>query len=256
MAATPAYRTVRLGAIDIAYLDQGTGDAVLLVHGFASSAAVNWQDTGWIAAVANSGRRAIALDNRGHGRSGKLYDPADYALAPMAGDALALLDRLGIERADLIGYSMGARICATATLAVPARVRSLTLGGIGGGLMTGTSDAERIAAALEASNPAEVTDPRGRMFRSFADRTGSDLAALAACMRARNERVAVDRLAALSIPMLIAIGTADEVAGSPEGLTRHLPRAELLLLPAKDHMKAVGDPRFKRGFLEFLDRRP
>src|ERR1700722_7078303 len=101
--------------VEIAFLDDGEGEPVVLVHGFASNKEVNWVYPGWMATL-RAGRRAIALDNRGHGASTKLYDPSLYGSALMAEDVRALLDHLGIARADIIGYSMGAR--STAFLAV------------------------------------------------------------------------------------------------------------------------------------------
>src|SRR5262249_16380255 len=87
------------------YLDDGTGDPVLLIHGFASNLVTNWRDTGWIAALVAANRRVVAFDNRGHGGSEKLYAPERYGGPIMAEDASRLLGHLGIERADIIGYS-------------------------------------------------------------------------------------------------------------------------------------------------------
>src|SRR5262245_29492162 len=112
-------QSFRHDGVDIAFLDEGEGDPVVLIHGFASTAAVNWVHPGWVTTLTRAGRRAIALDNRGHGASSKLYDPADYHSAKMAGDVHALLDHLGIGRADVLGYSMGARIAAFLALAEP-----------------------------------------------------------------------------------------------------------------------------------------
>src|ERR1700752_2538884 len=92
--------------VDIAFLDQGEGEPIVLVHGFASNKEVNWVVPGWMATLTGAGRRAIALDNRGHGASSKLYDPALYRTGLRADDIRALLDPLGIARADVMGYSM------------------------------------------------------------------------------------------------------------------------------------------------------
>ena len=147
----------------------------MLVHGFASTKEVNWVNPGWVTTLTRAGRRVIALDNRGHGASSKLYDPAAYHSAIMADDVRALLDHLGIERADVMGYSMGARIAAFLAVHHPARVRSLILGGLGIRLVDGVGLPESIAEALEAPSLADVTDPTGRTFRAFAEQTRSDL---------------------------------------------------------------------------------
>src|ERR1043166_6444707 len=138
------------GSVEIAYLDEGEGEPIVLVHGFASNARVNWVQPGWFTTLTGAGRRVIALDNRGHGQSAKLYDPAEYHTDRMADDVGALLDHLGVARADLMGYSMGARICAFLTLREPARARSLILGGLGFHLVDGVGLSEDLALALEA----------------------------------------------------------------------------------------------------------
>src|SRR3712207_5747961 len=121
---------VRIAYIDVAPAS-GAGDPVLLIHGFGSNHAVNWASTMWVKTLTHAGFRVIALDNRGHGQSEKLYDPAAYTPTIMAEDARRLLDHLGIDRADVMGYSMGARIAANLALGHPERVRSLLIGGLG-----------------------------------------------------------------------------------------------------------------------------
>lgn len=171
------------GSVEIAYLDEGEGEPIVLVHGFASSKEVNWVQPGWVSTLKRAGRRVIALDDRGHGQSTKLYDPADYHSAIMAEDVRALMDHLKIERADVMGYSMGARITAFLALKHSGRMRSAILGGIGVKLVDGVGLPESIALALEAPSIATITDPVERMFRLFAEQTKSDLKALAACLR-------------------------------------------------------------------------
>src|SRR5215467_7760092 len=92
--------------VEIAFLDEGQGEPIVLVHGFASTAHVNWVYPGWVATLVEAGRRVVALDNRGHGASSKLYDPADYHSTCMAQDVQALLDHLELTRVDMMGYSM------------------------------------------------------------------------------------------------------------------------------------------------------
>ena len=245
----------RHGNVEIAFLDEGEGEPIVLVHGFASNKEVNWVYPGWVSTLTRGGRRVIALDNRGHGRSTKLYDPADYHTDRMVEDVLALLDHLGLECVDLLGYSMGARVCAFLAAHHPGRARSLILGGLGIHLVEGVGLPESIAAALEAPR-SEVTDPVGRQFRVFAEQTKSDRRALAACIRGSRQILPRADAAAIRAPTLIAVGTKDSVAGSAQMLAAIIPGARALDIPGRDHMLAVGDKVFKAGVLEFLARRP
>ena len=244
------------GSVEIAFLDQGEGEPIILVHGFASTKEVNWVQPGWVATLTRAGRRAIALDNRGHGQSTKLYDPADYHTDAMADDVRALMDHLGLDRADAMGYSMGARICAFLAVRGPERVRSLILGGLGGHLVDGVGLPESIADALEAPSLDAVADPQGRAFRAFAEQTKSDRAALAACIRGSRQTLPRDEAARIRVPVLIAVGTTDPVAGSAQALAEVIAGAQVLDIPGRDHMLAVGDKVFKAGALDFLERRP
>jgi pimeloyl-ACP methyl ester carboxylesterase len=242
--------------IEIAYLDEAEGEPIILIHGFASTAAINWVHPGWVATLTKARRRVIALDNRGHGESSKPYDPAAYHSATMAEDVRGLLDHLGIARADVMGYSMGARIGAYLALAHPDRVRSLILGGLGSRLVDGAGLPSSIADALEAPSLSAVSDSQGRVFRAFAEQTRSDLKALAACIRGSRQTLARAEVRAIRMPTLVAVGTADEVAGSAHELAALLPAAEPLDIPGRDHMQAVGDKVFKTGVLAFLAVRP
>lgn len=244
------------GDVEIAYLDQGEGEPIVLVHGFASTKEVNWVNPGWLGALTRAGRRAIALDNRGHGASSKLYEPAAYHSATMAEDVRALMDHLGLARADVMGYSMGARITAFLAQAHPERARAAILGGLGIRLVEGVGLPETIADALEAPSLADVRDPTGRTFRSFAEQTKSDLRALAACIRGSRQVLAREQVEAFTMPVMVAVGTEDEVAGSASALAALIPGAEVLEIPGRDHMLAVGDKTYKSGVLDFLARRP
>jgi pimeloyl-ACP methyl ester carboxylesterase len=242
------------GAVEIAYLDEGEGHPIVLVHGFGSNKDVNWVYPGWVSTLRQAGRRVIALDNRGHGASAKLYDPEEYHIGAMASDVGALLDHLAIRRADIMGYSLGARITALLAFRSPERVRSAILGGLGMTLVAGGGPGEDVARALEAESLDAVTDRRGRMFRAFAEQTRSDRRALAACLRGSRGLMARDEAAAIAVPVLIAVGTTDDIAGSAHDLAEIIPRSKVLDIPGRDHMRAVGDKVYKSGVLEFLSR--
>jgi len=240
------------GEVEIAYLDEGEGAPIVLIHGFASTATVNWAQPGWVQTLTKAGRRVIALDNRGHGASGKLYDPAAYHTRLMAEDARALLDHLGIAEADVMGYSMGARITAFVAVMHPERVRSAILGGLGIRLVNDVGLPVSIADALDATALADVSDPMGRMFRTFAEQTKSDLRALAACIRGSRQTLAAAEVRQIAAPALVAVGTKDPIAGSAHDLAALLPHGQALDIPGRDHMLSVGDRVFKAGVLEFL----
>jgi pimeloyl-ACP methyl ester carboxylesterase len=244
------------GAVDIAYLDEGEGPPIVLVHGFASSKDVNWVYPTWVSLLRQSGRRVIALDHRGHGASTKLYDPEDYHIGTMAGDVRALLDHLKIERADIMGYSLGSRITALLAYHSPERVRCAILGGLGMTLVAGGGPGENVARALETESVAEITDKIGKTFRAFADQTRSDRRALAACLRGSRQLMAREEAAQIKVPVLIAVGTKDDIAGSAHELAQIIPGSKLLDIPGRDHMRAVGDKVYKTGVVDFLSRIP
>jgi pimeloyl-ACP methyl ester carboxylesterase len=241
--------------VEIAYIDEGEGGPILLVHGFASNIAANWVDPGWVRLLTQNGRRVIAYDNRGHGRSEKLYEPEAYGAPSMAEDARLLLDHLRIARADVMGYSMGARIATFLALAYPERVRSLVLGGLGINVVRGLVGSGPIAKALEAPRIEDVINDTARSFRVFAEQTKSDLKALAACIRGPREKITPEQLTTITVPTLVAVGSKDVIAGSGPELASLIPGAQFLDIAGRDHMRAVGDATFKQGVLDFLTRR-
>jgi pimeloyl-ACP methyl ester carboxylesterase len=238
--------------VNLSFEDAGQGEPVLLVHGFASTKEVNWINTGWFKALAAAGFRAIAFDNRGHGQSSKFHDPALYRLDLMAADAIALLDHLGVKRCSLIGYSMGARICSRLAIDHGERFGRVVLSGNGWGMIEGTGDWTPVEQALLTASLSDVSDPRGRAFRAFADQTGSDRLALAACVSGVRQTFSEDEMRCIGNETLIAIGDRDDIAGSGEKLAALLPNATFVSIPGRDHMKAVGDKLHVASAIAFL----
>ena len=236
---------------EFAYLDKGSGRPVVLVHGFASSARVNWFDTGWVDWLVQAGYRTIALDNRGHGDSVRLHHVEDYRLDKMSGDVLSLIEHLELPRIRAIGYSMGARILLDFASRHSERLEQLVLGGIGGAMAKAGLDREPIAAALLAPTLDDVDDPVGRGYRLFADQTRSDRQALAACIMTSRDLLTPADMARIDVPALIGVGTKDDIAGAPQPLADLMPNARALDIPGRDHMLAVGDKVFKRAVLDF-----
>ncbi|MCH9764884.1 MAG: alpha/beta hydrolase [Alphaproteobacteria bacterium] len=240
--------------VRIAYLDQGDPAApvVLLIHGFASNTETNWVATNWITTLTDAGFRAVAFDNRGHGQSEKLYDLEAYGAPLMADDARRLLDHLRVARCHVMGYSMGARIAAFLTIVDPNRIASVVFGGLGFNMVRGMAGTGPIATALEAPTLNDVNNPTARTFRAFAEQTGSDLKALAACIRSSRAPITRDALAEITCRVLVAVGERDVIGGPAAPLAELMPHAEAFTIPSRDHMKAVGDRALKQRVLEFL----
>lgn len=250
--------------VQIAYIDEaplpattdGAASAhrtILLIHGFASHIAMNWIAPGWVDFLRKNGYRVIALDNRGHGHSAKLYDLAAYGSPLMAEDARRLLDHLGIQQVDVMGYSMGARITAFLAIHHPERIRRIVFGGLGINMVRGMAGTGPIAHALEADSIDTVTNPTARTFRAFAEQTKSDLKALAACIRSSRAPITVDGLSTIAQPVLVAVGEHDVIAGEPGALAAIMRNARAFVIPGREHMKAVGDQTFKGAVLAFLN---
>src|SRR5262249_57192047 len=146
----------------------------------------------------------------------------------MAEDVRALLDHLDLPRADVMGYSMGARITAFLALAHPDRVRAAVLGGLGFRLVEGVGLPDTIADALDAPSLADVADPMAYVFRAFAEQTRSDLHALAACMRGSRQTLNPSEVAKIAMPLLVPVGENDAIPGSPEALAALTPGATTL----------------------------
>ena len=239
--------------VEIAFDVWGEGPPILLIHGFASNFQVNWVATSWVKTLVAAGRRVIAIDNRGHGQSEKLYDSALYSAPIMADDAARLLQHLRIEKADVMGYSMGARISAVLTMQHPAMVRRAIFAGLASRMITGVGGSDAIAEALEALDRPQKIDPAAMAFRVFAEQTKSDLKALAACIRSSRVKIKEEALAAIKVPVLVVAGELDDVAGNVEGLTSIIPSAKGIVLPHRNHMNAVGDTGYKSAVVEFLN---
>ncbi|MEM1364724.1 MAG: alpha/beta fold hydrolase [Pseudomonadota bacterium] len=255
------FHTIKVPGTELCYLDTGADMAsenaplVTLIHGFASNANVNWLETGWVRHLHRAGYRVLAPDNRGHGGSEKHHEREAYSVQIMAADIVGLWDALNIQKSYLVGYSMGARISLALCGAFDERVQRLSIGGNGDAIVRDRSDWHGVAASLLAtSDEAPEITAGGRVFRQFAQRTGSDLKALAACVVGALEPFSAEQIARVTVPTLVAVGTDDNVAGDLDGLVKMLPAAHGLSLVGKNHMSAVGDREWKNATLEHLQR--
>lgn len=244
---------VEIAFADYAAIGAPRSTPILLIHGFASTHAVNWLFPQWVRTLTESGRRVVVFDNRGHGQSGKFYDPAQYTIDRMAGDADALLEHLGISYADVMGYSMGARIAIMLAVRSQERVRALILGGVGRHMLEEAGLPGGLAEAMEAERIEEIGPPMMKIFRAFAESTRSDLLALAACARGFRKPITPELLGAVRQPTLICVGARDEVAGDPHPLGPYFRDVDIIDIPGRDHNRTVGDRLYKEAALRFLD---
>ncbi|MFM9865404.1 MAG: alpha/beta fold hydrolase [Micropepsaceae bacterium] len=248
---------LNVGGVDISYSDQGTGDGVVLVHGFAASTQENWSKAGWLAMLTRANRRVVTIDLRGHGTSAKLYDPAAYSLSAMANDVLAVVEHLQIKKPDLIGFSLGARVVLELLRQRGDRFLLGILCGVGDQLINPRMDRdpEAFPAAMEAAAADQITDDMARRFRLFAEAQGQDLKALAACTRGLNASSTGwprETLASIMNETLVVAGSGDDLAGSPEALAACFPNAKGKRIPGCGHMDCLTQPMFKAAVMDFL----
>jgi pimeloyl-ACP methyl ester carboxylesterase len=241
--------------VEIAYYRWGpaTGRPLVLLHGFISSTQHSWEERGVVAALVSAGHRVVAMDLRGHGRSGKPHDPTRYGEAKMARDLICLLDIIGVPEVDMVGYSMGA-VVAMIAAACDKRIARLALGGVGASVAA-LADTERrahereaLVAALRADDPATITT-KAAGFRTFADYVGGDRLALAAQAEALHRQpLPLDRI---TIPTLILSGDADWLATGPEKLAAAIAGSSLRILPG-DHLGVPASAAFTAALVEFF----
>lgn len=225
-------------------MTQDQAPAVLLVHGFASSAEHNWRHPGWLDLLADCGRETIAIDLPGHGTAPKPADPAGYQ--GVEAHVAAAVE--GREPVDAIGFSAGAHVLLRLAADQPGTFRRLALLGIGRGVLD-PADPEPIVAALTGEpDPENVT---GTVFRRLADGPGNDRAALIAFLRRPQRPLTPADLAGITTQVLVVLGEQDP-AGPGDGLVAALPDARLVTLRGVDHFGTPADVRCMQAVLGFL----
>jgi len=258
LLSVPAFKSFTTpDDVEIVYQEWGVEEGsppVVLHHGFVVDASTNWVVPGVVDALLAAGHRVIAPDARGHGRSGKPHDPGAYGEQRMARDLAILFDVTGVDRVDLVGYSMGA-VVALILASGEKRIRRLVVGGVGSGIIEcGGVDRravsnESIIEALCAEEPSAIESPGEEAFRRLADAVGADRHALIAqATSVFRGHVELERIAA---PTLVLAGDADPLAVRPELLAGAIPDATLEILSG-DHLSAIADPRFTQSIVEFL----
>lgn len=244
----------------IHFTDQGEGDGVVLIHGFAASAQENWGRAGWVSMLTRAQRRVVTLDLRGHGQSAKPHDAAAYTIAQFGGDVLALTEKLALKKPDLIGFSLGARVVLDLLARAPERYLLGVLCGAGGRWLEPPSrDPNILPSAFEADDPKQITDDVARRFRQFADAQGQDRQALAAVGRglaAQADKLDAFALGRIRNEAFVVAGRHDELAGDPAVLAEAMGRGRSAVVPGCGHMDCLVQPMFKGAVMDFLGGQP
>jgi pimeloyl-ACP methyl ester carboxylesterase len=244
------------GSAHLSFLRAGRGQPVLLLHGFASDAAEDWVETGWFDALVSAGHDVVAPDLRGHGRSVKSRDPADYQLDTFAADVAALCGHCwGGLRFSVIGYSMGAHVAMSVALASADRVESLILGGMGDRIAETVGLAPEFADVLDEpdADRLDVFPPYAvRVRRHAASRPSNDLGVLAACLRGQTGLFDLRRLAAVTVPALVIAGEQDRLAGDPYPVAALFAAGIGATVPDANHASALATRKFRERAMMHL----
>jgi pimeloyl-ACP methyl ester carboxylesterase len=251
--------------VKIHYVVEGKGEPVLLIHGFTSSIDPQWRGPGIIKELADD-YQVIALDNRGHGKSDKPHDPKQYG-TEMVEDAVRLLDHLKIDKAHVVGYSMGGTIACKLLVTHPERLLTATLGG-SGGIREGAVPARYSVLAesleqgkgfgplIEALTPAgrpKLTDEQIKVVNERLS-AANDTKALAAVIRGMKDlAVSDDQLKANKVPTLALIGEIDPLKKGVDELKGRLANLDVVVIDGADHITAFIRPEFHERLKEFLD---
>jgi len=235
------------GGVRIRYLDQGSGPAVVLVHGFTGTIERSWINTGILPDLARD-HRVLALDLRGHGHSDKPHDP--HAYDEIALDVIRLLDHLQIEKSHVVGYSLGGIIVAKLLTTHPQRFLSAVLGGAAYRRARGESADEATEAAareieagvyralIVSTAPTDEPPPSEEAIRARSREiaASSDLRAHAALMRARRALLVSDaEIAAVRVPTLAVVGAADPALPRVRAMSKRWPGLEVEVVPGATH---------------------
>lgn len=242
--------------VKIVYDDIGEGYPIILLHGFAADSRLNWKITGWYKLLQDAGYRVIAPDNRGHGRSDKPTDPEAYKPEVVASDVIGLMDHLGIEQADMFGYSMGGRNAGWIMTRHAERFSSVVIGGVGMNLLKVGDPEYWIERGFELTADNKKTEnlavPAMAPLYEKVLKTGGRLAALSACLLGSFPSMDAAEFAKVDIPVLVIAGSKDTISGSPIPLAEAVPHARAVIVPGKTHLSVINDGFFQGAVIGFL----
>jgi pimeloyl-ACP methyl ester carboxylesterase len=243
-------RSFDSGGVPISYIDRGSGQPVLLLHGHTRSLK-DWE-AGLIPQLLADGFRVIAYDARGHGASGKPDAPEQYGQEDV-NDAIRLLDHLGVDNAHIVGYSRGASIAIRIVVHRPQRARSVVFGGWGTDnpvQKLDSAECESVAAALERGDPPiplfrgvaapGAPPPPPALAQAGAAAPVETRRSWAAAFRSecRIRHATIEDLNAAQVPALAIVGALDGMLPAVKSMAVRMPGLKVVVLPNANHFTA------------------
>ena len=264
-AAGVTFHDVRLpSGVRLRYAQRGPDDgpAIVMLHGYSDS----WFSFSRVLPLLPSDMRLIAVDQRGHGDSDR--PSSGYSTDDFAGDAIQLMDALKIERATVVGHSMGSFVARRVAALAPARVSRLIL--VGAGVRSGNEEVQGMRPIVD-----KLTDPVDPVFvrefqlstvarpvpPEFIDRAVSESLKLPAAVW---KQVLTGLLAypsseaSIKCPTLVIGGDKDAVfsVAQQQALAKAVDGASLTIVPGVGHALHWEDPeRFAKELVEFMGHR-
>lgn len=247
--------TTREG-VDIRFaVDGEQGSAVLLLHGMGSSYQTGWVERGWREALLGAGFTVIGMDSRGTGSSTPLENTDAFRNGAFLSDIAAVLDAAGASRAHIIGYSMGAGHALRYGLTNPGRVKSLTLGGLGGIALAMAGIYHRSGANTRRSLQTGQALVEA-LLRERSDALGRYAAAYFEALQ--QDALEAGALESLALPVLLCVGGGDTRQGDfaafevTQTLRERIPDARRVVFAGRDHATLVPDQEFQETVIDFL----
>lgn len=252
--------------VKIYFVDEGQGEPILLIHGFASNLVENWIHPGIADSLLNHGYRVIAYDTRGHGKSSKPHEPELYGFHDIR-DAIRLLNYLSVQRAHIVGYSRGGSIANAIRVFYPERSITVTLGGYGraGQKLNHLERLPRnqVADSLALGNAAPLLRavfPQGQSPGTDQIKAmnqilikNHDQYALSAAFRAGSGYyISSEELKTNRIPTLALVGEHDAMKKTVDEMAKSMTKLTVVNISGAGHINTVGHPDFTKHLLSFI----
>jgi len=240
----------------IHYEVHGEGRPVVLVHGLCVTFRGNFGAYGWVPTLVEAGFQVVGMDCRGHGKSGKHYDPSAYGVGPSTADILAVVEHLRLDRPALVGYSLGSLYALHLAHAHPDAWSAIALCATGDGLVGGEPSVDTVRRdlvdALDRDEEPSDLPPHIAIYWTFATKVSGDIRALRALARGSYPTVTREEAARVKAPTLVVGGEKDLVLGAGHELAASVPGARHLVVPGMDHFSLAIDPTAQRAIADFL----